>query len=121
MGVLSYTDYANNLIEDALVSYDAIEPVDMLEFVTSSEYLNETPTTFQSLTIKVLYNLWEKYPPTPAELKLIETLKRNWDITIELDREDPVEKLVMALGRRSTKSTTASFIATYAVYVDMQR
>jgi len=113
---VNYTDYANNLMEEAIVSYDAIEPVDMLEFVTSSEFLNEDPTPFQSLTIKVLYNLWEKYPATPAELKLIETLKRNWDIDIEFNREDPVEKLVMSLGRRSTKSTTASFIATYAMY-----
>ena len=116
MSNVSYTEYANSIMEDAIISYDAIEPVDMMEFVTSSEFLNEDPTTFQRLTIKVLYNLWEKYPPDAEELELIETLSRNWGIEIELNREDPVEKLVMSLGRRSTKSTTASFIATYATY-----
>lgn len=112
----SFSTYADQIMEESVIGYDSIEPVDMIEFVTSSEFLNEDPTIFQRVAIKILYNLWEFYPPDTEELKLIETLKRNWGIVVELDREDAVEKLVMCLGRRSTKSTVASFFATYALY-----
>ncbi len=112
----NFSDYADHIMDESVISYDAIEPVDMMEFITSSEFLNEDPTTFQRVAIKILHNLWEIYPPDAEELQLIETLRRNWDIVVEFGREDPVEKFVMTLGRRSTKSTVASFFATYALY-----
>lgn len=90
--------------------------VDAFEFTTSVEYLSINPTPFQRLVVKTLYNLWRVYPPDKEELKLIRILKNKWQIDIDFDRPDPVMFLVLALGRRSTKSTTMSILASYAVY-----
>lgn len=112
----TYADYVSQKLESTKNAYDAIEPVNAIEFVTSSDFLGEDPTPFQRVALKTLYNLWPELPPDKGEQDLLDVLKRNWDITIELDREDPVMYLVLALGRRSTKSTIASFFATYALY-----
>jgi len=98
-----FSQYASKLLEDTISSYSVIEPADAIDFVTSSEFLNEDPTPFQRVALKTLYSLWPKRPPDNEEEELIDTLKRNWDIIIDLDRFDPVVRFVLALGRRSTK------------------
>lgn len=104
--IISFSDYANDLIDSSISSYEEIEPLDAFTFITSSDYLNEDPTPFQSLAIKTLYNLWGIYPPILEEEELIRILYRDWNIKVELDREDPVTHFIMVLGRRSTKCLT---------------
>jgi len=98
-----FSQYASKLLEDTISTYTVIEPVDAMEFITSSAYLNETPTPFQRVALKTLYSLWPQQPPDAEEEALLATMKRNWDISIDLDREDKVTHFVLALGRRSTK------------------
>jgi len=111
-----FSQYASKLLEETTSTYVETDPVDAITFVTSSEFLNEDPIPFQRVTLKTLYSLWPLYPPDEEEQALLDALKRNWDITIDLDRADPITRLVLALGRRSSKSTVASYLASYALY-----
>jgi hypothetical protein len=114
-----FSNYTENLIEKVDTTYVAINPVDAIEFVTSSQYLCENPTPFQSIALKTLYGLWPYYPPNEDEIRVLKVLKEKWRLELDLNRDnetDPVLYFIMSLGRRATKSTLASFFATYAMY-----
>lgn len=111
-----FSSYAEFVIDKLESKINSIPAVDALTFVSSSSYLNEDPTPFQRLVLKTLYSLWEFYPPDKDELKLITILENNWGIKLDIHRVEPVLYLVLCLGRRSTKSTISSFLATYAMY-----
>lgn len=111
-----FSDYASQLVDKTTAAYSPISEVDAFEFITSSNYLGETPTPFQRLTLKTLYNLWDKYGVDEEEEQLIQLLKNKWRINIDINNPNPITNLVLVLGRRSTKSTTMSFLATYALY-----
>lgn len=102
--------------------YEATAPikeVDALTFVTSSKFLDERPFPFQSLVLKLLYGLWEKYPISEEEQKLLDIFKHNWGININVAEKDPnqfIEILILVLGRRSGKTSLISFIQTYEAY-----
>lgn len=96
-----------------------IKEVDAYMFCTSSKYLGERLFPFQSLLIKVMYGLWEKYPITEDEQKVLDDLKEKWYIDWDLKERDPqkfIEILILVLGRRSGKSSLISFIQTYEAY-----
>lgn len=111
-----FETYADDLVEDVSQNIEPVEPVDAIEFLTSTSYMSEDPTPFQRVVIKTFYNLWELYPPDKEELALIKLEKELWGIDIPLRREDPLTTLVLVLGRRGTKSTSISYIATYGMY-----
>lgn len=113
----SYSDYADGVVSKiALPEFNVEDEVDEFEFVTSSNFLCEDPTPMQSLVIKTLYGLWPIYPPTKDEITLIETLQRNWGISIDLTSSSNIQFLVMVLGRRSAKSSLSSFLASICTY-----
>ncbi len=101
-----FTDYAHNLIQETERTYSSIEPVDCLEFVTSSSYLCEDPTPFQRIAIKTLYSLWPVYSPDKEEEKLLSILESKWRIKLDLRGEDPIQHFVLVIGRRGTKCFT---------------
>ena len=108
------TQYASRVAATA-----PIKEVDAYIFCTSSKYLGERLFPFQSLLIKVIYGLWEKYPLNEDEQKVIDIMKNVWHIDWELATRDPqkfVEILILVLGRRSGKSSLISFIQTYEAY-----
>jgi len=112
-----FSDYTSSLIERVEdTEVKSIEAVDALQFVTSSNFLNEDPYPFQRVAIKTLYSLWPYYPPDNEEQILLNILRDKWHLNIDINRTDPVTHFVMALGRRSTKSTLASFFATFEMY-----
>lgn len=97
----------------------AIDEVDAYIFCTSSKYLGEKLFPFQSLLIKVIYGLWEKYELSEGEQKVLDIMKNIWHVDWELTKRDPkkfVEILILVLGRRSGKSSLISFIQTYEAY-----
>lgn len=112
----SFTDYADEVLTRHEHILTPQHEVDAFEFLTSSEYLNEDPTPFQRVTMKTLYGLWEVYGVDEEEQNLIDLARNRWRINIDVNRTSPVKKLVLALGRRSAKSSTLSFIASYAMY-----
>ncbi|KKL61836.1 hypothetical protein LCGC14_2191320, partial [marine sediment metagenome] len=96
-----------------------IKEVDAYIFCTSSKYLGERLFPFQSLLIKVIYGLWQKYPLNEDEQKVVDIMKNVWGIDWKLADRDPakfVEILILVLGRRSGKSSLISFIQTYEAY-----
>lgn len=101
---------------------DATAPtneVDAYIFCTSSKYLGERLFPWQSLIIKIIYGLWKKYPITEEEQEIINILKTEWHIDLDLENRDPkkfIEILILVLGRRSGKSSCISFIQTYEAY-----
>jgi len=112
----TFAQYTSSLIQKVDTPYEIIEAVDAMEFVTSSVYLNEDPFPFQKIALKTLYSLWPYYPPDKDEEFLLKVLKEKWKIVIDIDRTEPLTHFIMALGRRSSKSTIASFFATYSMY-----
>ena len=111
-----FSTYTDNLIGQVKIIHEAIPPVDAIEFVSSKEYLNEMPTPFQRVALKTLYTLWQTYPPDEEEQIVLDILKNKWKINIDLDNMEPVLYFILVLGRRSTKSTLSSFIASYEMY-----
>ena len=95
---------------------NTLSRVDAFEFITGSEYMNEDLYPFQRVVIKMLYGLWPKYPPDVEEQALINLLKQNWNITIDLDRPDSIQHFILVAGRRSTKTTISSHIVVYSLY-----
>jgi len=96
-----------------------IKEVDAITFVTSSKYLDEKPFPFQSLVIKLMYGLWKKYPISADEQKILNILRENWGINIDLKTRDLnqfVEILILVVGRRGTKTSLISYIQTYETY-----
>lgn len=116
MGEFSAKNFTQNLVEDIEETLRPIQEVDAYQFLIGDEYLNENPTPLQSVVIKTLYGLWQKYPPSEEEMVLIELARTKWKIEIDFYRDDPIVFLILVLGRRSTKSTLMSFIATYEAY-----
>lgn len=114
--VNDFSSLSEELVNESLQESKPITPVDALEFVTSPLYLNENPTPFQRLLLKTFYGLWDQYPPDEPELLLLQILETKWHLKIDLRRPDPVTVMILVLGRRSTKSTSLSFLATYAAY-----
>ncbi|MFA5397487.1 MAG: hypothetical protein WC346_15870 [Methanogenium sp.] len=111
-----FQSYANTVLDSSDVTLPVLNKVDAFEFITSPDYLNVDPFPIQRVVIKSFYNLWEKYPPDKEEQEIIDILKNNWKININLLRTDPIKVLVLCLGRRGGKSRLLSFIATYAMY-----
>lgn len=111
-----FSQFASDVINNIQIKISPIQEVDAFTFVSSSSYLNEDPTPFQRIVLKTLYNLWRYYPPDKEESDLIRILRMNWNIKLDLNRTDPVWQLVLCLGRRSTKSTISSFLASYGMY-----
>lgn len=108
------TQYASRVAATA-----PIKEVDAYIFCTSSKYLGERLFPFQSLLIKVMYGLWEKYPLDNDEQKIVGILKNVWNIDLKLAERDPkkfIEILILVLGRRSGKSSLVSFIQTFEAY-----
>jgi len=96
-----------------------MESVDALTFVTSHKWLGEKPFPSQSLILKLLYGLWKKYPIIEEEQKLIDTLKTAWNINIDLENRDinqVIEVLILVIGRRGSKSSVVSWIASFEAY-----
>ena len=112
----TFTEYTNDIVQRIEKNYQPLPEVDAIEFLTSPFYMNETLLPIQKIIVKTLYNLWPLYPPTEEELQIIEILKNEWGISLDLARTDPVMFLILVLGRRSTKSSSISFIATYETY-----
>lgn len=94
----------------------AIPYVDAFQFVTGKDYLNQDLFPFQRVVIKTLYGLWQKYPPDEEEQSFIDLEKHNWGLTIDLARPDTIQYLVLAAGRRSSKTTISAAIAAYSIY-----
>ena len=105
---------------DARVAATApIKEVDAYIFCTSTKYLGENLFPWQSLAIKVIYGLWEKYPIIEEEQKILDTLKDEWHIDLNLAERDPgafIEILILVLGRRAGKSSLISFIQSFEAY-----
>lgn len=111
-----FSTYADIIVDNIENKISPIQEVDAFTFVTSSSYLNESPTPFQRIVLKTLYTLWPYYPPDKEEEEILRVLRLNWGINLDTTRTDPVLQLVLCLGRRSTKSTISSFLASYAMY-----
>ncbi len=96
-----------------------VKEVDAYIFCTSSKYLGERLFPWQSLAIKIIYGLWNDYAVTEEEQEILDTLKNEWQIDLNLLERDPgqfIEILILVLGRRSGKSSLISFVQTYEAY-----
>src|SRR3990172_5430407 len=96
-----------------------IPEVDAYIFCTASKYLGERLFPWQTLAIKIIYGLWEKYPIDKEEQEVIDHLKNEWHIDFDLEHRNInqfIEILILVLGRRSGKSSEISFIQTYEAY-----
>jgi len=111
-----FSDYTIQIVDKVEKNYKPIQEVDALTFLTSSDYLNEDPLPIQRVIFKTLYNLWSTYPPDKDEQLILNILRDEWGITLDLARTDPVLFIVLILGRRSSKSTSISFVASYEAY-----
>lgn len=115
----NFKDIVEKHYEERLKATAPVPEVDAFQFLIGSKWLDETPFPFQSLVIKLLYGLWEKYPLTQAEIDLLEVLKNNWGINLDLENRDIntfIEVLILVVGRRGTKTSLISFIQTYETY-----
>jgi len=119
MSDFSFKKVVDKQYNERIAATAAIPEVDAYIFCTSSKYLGETLFPWQSLVIKIYYGLWKKYPITIEEQKIIDILRTEWHINIDLDKRDPkqtIEILILVCGRRSGKSSILSFIQTYELY-----
>jgi hypothetical protein len=116
MDGISFNSYATSLIQTVESNFASIDPVDCFEFVTNPSFLCEDPTPFQRIAIKTFHSLWPLYPPDEEEQRLLTVLDNKWHLKIDTNNQDAIQHFVMVLGRRSTKSTLASFFATYSGY-----
>ena len=90
--------------------------VDAFEFITSSEFLNIDPRPWQSTQIKTFYNLWQVYPPTRDEQKILDILRDEWKLIINTTVPQVIREMVLVDGRRGGKSSLMSFLAAYEAY-----
>lgn len=119
MKQFSFTDYANKKLEEQEKLFTPIEPVDAIEFVTSSLYLGISMDDypFESLVLKLYYHLWKKYPFSGEENQLLEVLEKEWNIVIDFsDINEFIEILILVVGRRGAKTSVIAFIAAYEAY-----
>jgi len=93
-----------------------VDPVDALEFISGPAYMGETPTPFQRIVIKTLYGLWPYYETDIEERRVLDVLEGKWRVRIDYECKVLITNLMLVLGRRSTKSTLMSYLATYAAY-----
>ena len=84
MSDFSFKKIVKKQYADRLKATAPIKEVDAYIFCTSSKYLGEKLFPFQSLLIKVMYGLWEKYPITEDEQKVLDALKEKWYIDWDL-------------------------------------
>jgi hypothetical protein len=112
----NFSEYAQQIVQTAEVNFKPLKEVDAITFLTSSDYQNEDLLPVQRVITKTLYRLWSLYPPDRDEQVILNILRDEWGVTLDLARKDPVKFLVLILGRRSSKSTSISFIATYEAY-----
>jgi intein/homing endonuclease len=98
-----FQSYANTVLDSSNATLPVQNKVDAFEFITSPNYMGVDPFPVQRVVIKAFYNLWEKYPPDDEEQTIINVLKNNWKIDINLLRIDPIKVLLLCLGRRSGK------------------
>jgi len=116
---MSFKDLVNEKYNEKTELLSPIETVDALTFVTSHKWLGERPFPFQSFVIKVLYGLWQKYSFTEEEKQLLEILKNEWEIDFHFETRDInqlIEVLILVIGRRGSKSSLISWVATYETY-----
>jgi len=116
---MTFKDLVDKKYEERVLLTAPIEPVDALTFITSHKWLGERPFPFQSLVLKLLYGLWEKYPITEEEQKIIDILKTEWNIDLDLEHRNAkqvIEVLILVIGRRGSKSSVVSWIASYEAY-----
>jgi len=114
-----FKDIVNKKYGDRVALTAPVEPVDVLAFVTSHKWLGERPFPFQSLLLKLLYGLWEKYPITEKEQEILDALKSEWGIDLDLENRNVnqvIDVLVLVIGRRGSKSSITSWIAAYEAY-----
>lgn len=115
----NFKDIINKQYQARLTATAPIKEVDAYIFCTSSKYLGEHLFPWQSLGIKLIYGLWEKYPITKDEQEIIDILKNIWHLDFNLTTRNPkqiVEILILVFGRRSGKSSYISFLQTYEAY-----
>ena len=116
---MTFKDLVDKKYEERVLLTAPIEPVDALTFITSHKWLGERPFPFQSLVLKLLYGLWEKYPITEEEQKIVDILKTEWNIDLDLEHRNVkqvIEVLILVIGRRGSKSSVVSWIASYEAY-----
>jgi hypothetical protein len=116
---MTFKDLVDKKYEERVLLTAPIEPVDALTFITSHKWLGERPFPFQSLVLKLLYGLWEKYPITEEEQKIVDILKTDWNIDLDLEHRNVkqvIEVLILVIGRRGSKSSVVSWIASYEAY-----
>lgn len=111
-----FSNITTKQVETVQKSVAPIPSVDAFRFLTSSEFLNKDPYPFQRIAIKYTYNLFETYPPDEEEWALIKLEELKWNIKIDLSSRPKANKHVWCLGRRSAKSRTCAWIATYETY-----
>lgn len=116
---MTFKDIVDKKYEERVLLTAPIEPVDALTFITSHKWLGERPFPFQSLVLKLLYGLWEKYSITEEEQKIVDILKIEWNIDLDLEHKNikqVIEVLILVIGRRGSKSSVVSWIASYEAY-----
>lgn len=116
---MTFKDVVNKKYSDRVTLTAPIETVDALVFVTSHRWLGENPFPFQSLVLKILYRLWKKYPITEEEQKIVDILKIEWGIDLDFENRNInqiIDVLILVIGRRGSKSSVVSWIATYEAY-----
>lgn len=108
MSDLNFKDIVCKQYDARIKATAPIKEVDAYVFCTSSKYLGEHLFPWQSLAVKVIYSLWQKYPITDKEQEIIDILKEVWHINLDLENRDPrqvVEILILVFGRRCLKET----------------
>ena len=115
----SFKDKVIQQYADRVKATAPIPEVDAYIFCTSSKYLGERLFPWQSLAIKIIYGLWKKYLINEEEQLVIDQLKNEWHLNLDLENRDVnqfIEILILVLGRRSGKSSLISFVQTYEAY-----
>jgi len=119
----SFVSYAEEQLETLDRASTPKEYIDVIEFCTGgSPYMREILTPFQGLILKIYYGLWERYPFTEEEEELLDLLEKKWGLVYDLsDPSRRIAVLLLAVGRRGTKSTVISYILTYEAYKLIQK
>lgn len=119
MGDFSFVNTVKRQYTTRLGATAPIKEVDAYVFCTSSKYLGERLYPWQSLAIKIIYGLWNEYAIEKEEQDILDALKDEWRVDLDLINRDPgqfIEILILVLGRRAGKSSLISFVQTYEAY-----
>lgn len=99
------------------VSTSTLPSVDVIEFCESPQWGNLKLLPAQSLLLKIVYKLWDKYGFTLEEETLIQTELQTWSIDLLCRcNELPINHIMLIVGRRGLKSSTIAMILAYEVY-----